>query len=494
MRAALVAAALSLALGGASGTAAQAGERHALVIGNGAYAHGRLGSPPHDARVMAGALGEAGFAVVLLEDATQAAMQRAIRRFGDDLARGGVGLFYYAGHGVQAKGRNYLIPVNAEIERGYELEFGAIDVNLVLAMMNAAGNPLNIVILDACHDNPFTRDFPSRQPGLAQMDAPAGTFIALAAAPGSVAAGGAGGNGAYTRHLVAEMRKPGVPIELMFKQVRNGVMADTGGRQIPWESSSLRGEFAFRPGATPGVAEAVAEAVQREREARRPELEKLQAALERQRKQLVALGLRPVAAAPSAPAGRLPRPGDSWTYRLSEAQRVDGPKQRRYTVKVSAASELGILDDYAVELERPGEWAHTPGAYVAALGRSLFAPYLGVLGELPASGALTRVAIVDPACSGGFLCEASARIAGREAVKVPAGTFDAVKVVVEHSWRPMAGGAGYSGATFFGSRTLTVWYAPAAKRAVKFSSRLNSGNVLPLDAEFELELVSYQLR
>src|SRR5204863_4245652 len=112
-----------------------------------------------------------------------------------------------------------------------EIEFNTLDVNIVLAKMDSAKNPLNIVILDACRNNPFARSFRSMSRGLAQMDAPTGTFIAFATAPGSTAADGAGQNGVYTEHLLREMQRPGVPIEQMFKSVRNGVMNDTKSQQ-----------------------------------------------------------------------------------------------------------------------------------------------------------------------------------------------------------------------------------------------------------------------
>src|SRR5688572_30345475 len=225
-----------------------AGEkRSALVIGNGGYASGALKNPLNDARAVARELAASGFEVLLLEDGTQSGMQRAIRRFGDSLQRGGVGLFYYAGHGLQVKSRNFLMPVNADIDREYEVEYNSVDVGLVLSMMDAAKNPLNIVILDACRNNPFARSLRVAASGLAPLDAPAGTFIAFATAPGAIASDGAGDNGVYTKHLLAHLGKPGLPIEQLFKQVRIGVMAETRGEQTPWESSSLRGDFAFRP-------------------------------------------------------------------------------------------------------------------------------------------------------------------------------------------------------------------------------------------------------
>jgi hypothetical protein len=502
---------------------ALAGEaRHALVIGNSAYRASPLRNPVNDARATANALAQSGFSVTLLEDATQAAMLRAVRSLGDRLARGGVGLFYYAGHGVQVKGRNYLIPVNADIAREYEIEFGAVDVNLVLAMMDSAKNALNIVILDACRNNPFARSFRSVQNGLAQMDAPTGSFIAFATAPGSVASDGDGANGVYTKHLLAEIAKPGVPIELMFKQVRNGVMRETNGAQTPWESSSLRGEFAFRPGAPqPNVADVVAEALRKERELQREETQRLvQAALEQQRKQLEALGLRPLEPPRPAPAAavvpaplmsasvapsstvaadadrRLPQAGDTWTYRLIEPKGTYAPGQRNYVTTVSAASRDAILERYVMDDGPSGEWAHAPGGYLAGLGKSLFAPYFPVLSEAPADGSLGRVRIDDPACNPAvYACEASARIVGREIVRVPAGNFETIKVEVEHSWQPaqQSGSVTFT-AHFNGSRKLTVWYAPAVKRAVKFSSRGVFGEIPPVDTHFDLELVRYKVK
>jgi uncharacterized caspase-like protein len=223
-----------------------------------------------------------------------------------------VGLFYYAGHGLQVKGRNFLVPVNAEIDREDEIEFTTLDVNIVLAKMDSAKNALNIVILDACRNNPFARSFRSVSRGLAQMDAPTGTFIAFATAPGSVASDGTGQNGLYTEHLLREMQKPGVPIEQLFKQIRIGVMQDTNSQQIPWESSSMRGDFSFRAGVPVAaaasqavVAEAVAEALKREREAQQQAMEKMiAAALDKQRLMLEAQGVK---FQPPAPAGPDPR-------------------------------------------------------------------------------------------------------------------------------------------------------------------------------------------
>jgi hypothetical protein len=549
--------------------AAPAEARTALVIGNSAYTNGPLRNPVNDARAMAKALGETGFDVILLENATQANMQRGIRSFGDKIAKGGVGLFYFAGHGLQVKGRNYLVPVNAEIAREDEIEFDAVDVNLVLAKMDSAKNALNIVILDACRNNPFARSFRSVQSGLAQMDAPTGTFIAFATAPGSVAADGTGDNGVYTKYLLSEMQKPGVQIEQLFKQVRIGVMAETRNQQIPWESSSLRGEFSFKAGVLqPSVAEAVAEALKRDRAAQRAEMERmLAAALERQRAELQAAGLKPpeppkvepaaielsfwdsvkasvnpadfrayleqyphgrfaalaknrisaldtkpvtpLAAPPAAvvaslaPAaiaqpqstgGRLPQAGDVWTYRLREPRRVDGPKERSYTVRVAAASPAGVLERYSIDPGPSGEWAHAAGGYLVALGPSLFSPYLAVFEDLAAGASLGSIAISDRACTGSYVCQVEGKVRGRETVKTAAGSFEAIKVTVEQSWAASSGAIGQFTAQYNGGRRLTVWYSPQVKRAVKFSSRLEFGTIPPIEADFDLELVSYKLQ
>jgi hypothetical protein len=199
----------------------------------------------------------------------------------------------------------------------------------------------------------------------------------------------------------------------------------------------------------------------------------------------------PAQTATSAPASRLPSQGDTWTYRLTEPKRTDGPKQRNYTVKVSAASLSGIVEQYSIDHGPTGEWTHKGERHVVALGKSVFAPYLLAFGDLP-QGNLGRLQVVDPACGAVYVCQASGRILARETIRVPAGTFDTVRVEVQHNWRPVAM-SGPQGAQN-GGRTLTVWYSLAAKRAVKFSSRPTFGPLGPIDADFDLELVSYRLQ
>lgn len=234
--------------------AQQKEQRVALVIGNSAYKDAPLKNAANDASDMAQALRELGFKVNLKTNAGQRQMKDAIRDFGQQLTKGGVGLFYYAGHGVQYKGRNFLVPIGASIEREAHVEDETVDAAFVLAQMEEARNRVNLVILDACRNNPFSRGFRSVARGLAQMDAAQGTLVAFATAPGSVAADGDGRNGVYTKHLLRQMRQPGVPVELMFKRVRDGVISETKEKQTPWESSSLRGaDFYFRAGAAAGT-------------------------------------------------------------------------------------------------------------------------------------------------------------------------------------------------------------------------------------------------
>jgi formylglycine-generating enzyme required for sulfatase activity len=241
------------------GSAVVAAEtRIALVIGNSSYASGPLPNPANDAQMMADTLTSVGFEVIARRNADQNTMKRAIQEFGSRLEKGGpsaVGLFYYAGHGVQLNGRNYLIPTTAQIDREGDVEIEAVSADWVIEQMRYARNRLNIVILDACRNNPFTRSMRSVDHGLATMDAPAGILIAYSTAPGAVAMDGNGRDSPYTEALSQAMRNMHEPVEQVFKHVRVGVMGATANKQVPWESSSLTGDFYFS-GATGAAAAA----------------------------------------------------------------------------------------------------------------------------------------------------------------------------------------------------------------------------------------------
>lgn len=229
-------------------------ERLALVIGNSAYQTAPLRNPANDAEDMGRVLSTLGFKVILQKNVDRRTMEDSVRSFGRQLRDGGVGLFYFAGHGMQVEGRNYLIPINARIESESDIKYEAIDAGLVLGKMEDAKNQLNIVILDACRNNPFARNFRTVEQGLARMDAPKGALIAYSTAPGEVAADGPERNGVFTRHLIRHMQTPNLPVEQVLKRARIDVAAETSQRQIPWESSSLMGDFYFKIERAPETA------------------------------------------------------------------------------------------------------------------------------------------------------------------------------------------------------------------------------------------------
>ncbi len=228
--------------------------RIALVIGNGGYSSiTRLPNAVNDAKLIATTLSGLGFRVTQLTDADQAGMKTAIAEFGRALRSSGpdtVGLFYYAGHGVQSSGVNYLLPVNSAIHDEADLDLVGVEGRWVVRQMESARNQTNIVILDACRNNPFAAIGATTQ-GLARMDAPTGTFIAYSTAPGNVAMDGRGTNSPFTAALANAMARPGVPVEQMFKDVRINVLRETSGAQTPWDSSSLVREFVFKPAVAP---------------------------------------------------------------------------------------------------------------------------------------------------------------------------------------------------------------------------------------------------
>ena len=222
--------------------------RTALVIGNANYAVGPLNNPVNDANDVTLALRAARFHVIQIENATKQQMDRGLRQFGDLLsARQGIGLFYFSGHGMQVDGENYLIPVDATLERRDEVKYQTVYAEQVLEKMKNAGNPVNIVILDACRTNPYRAFGRSLTGGLAHISAAKGTLIAYATAPNTVASDGSGRNGLYTKYVLQSMRKPGLPIEMVFKDVIQHVELESEGKQTPWYQSSLSGYFAFIP-------------------------------------------------------------------------------------------------------------------------------------------------------------------------------------------------------------------------------------------------------
>lgn len=232
--------------------------RLALVIGNSRYQQAPLVNPANDARAVAERLRQSGFSVNLKLDAGKHEMSEAIRSFAEQLkTRQAIGVFYYAGHGLQLNWRNFLVPVDARIRQQSDIAAQTVDMGQLLDGLERARNPMNLVILDACRNNPFGPDFRTDDRGLSQLDAPPATLLAFATAPGNTAEDGEGSNGLYTSHLLREMTTPGTRIEDIFKRVRLAVRKQSRGEQIPWESTSLEEDFFLLPANTakPGETE-----------------------------------------------------------------------------------------------------------------------------------------------------------------------------------------------------------------------------------------------
>jgi TPR repeat protein len=230
---------------------AHAERRVALVIGNSAYQHiSPLENPTNDASLLADTLKDLGFALVgggVQLDLDKATLDGVVQSFGQKIQGADVALFYFAGHGVQVRGSNYLVPINANPTREADVDFQMVDVNVVLNQMQGSGTRLNLVILDACRNNPFGgRGLRSSEGGLAQMRAPEGTLISYATQPGSVAQDGDDGHSPYTRALATTVRRAGLDVFQTFNEVGLAVKRSTGGSQQPWVSSSpIDGSFYF---------------------------------------------------------------------------------------------------------------------------------------------------------------------------------------------------------------------------------------------------------
>jgi len=224
-------------------------KRLALVIGNASYQHGgTLKNPINDARSMKIALEKLGFTVLKCENCSQNDMKRKIDEFGSQLKNYDVGLFFYAGHGVQVNGNNYLVPVDSKLEYERDVEYNCVQAGRVLGKMESARSKINLIVLDACRDNPFARSWSrsTSSKGLAFMNAPSGSLIAYATSPGNTASDGSGANGLYTSAILQYINQTDMQIEDMFKKVRQKVIRDSQGKQTPWESTSLTKDFYFK--------------------------------------------------------------------------------------------------------------------------------------------------------------------------------------------------------------------------------------------------------
>jgi hypothetical protein len=258
--------AIAIALAAFGASAQAPGDvRIALVIGNSAYARSPLLNPANDAKAMSEALRALGFKVIEVRDGSKAQMADAVELVQASLkGKQGIGMLYYAGHGLQVDARNYMVPVDAKMAKAADVPAQTVEVGSVISAFKSAGNRMNILVLDACRDNPFGGITTGK--GLAPLDAPSGTFLAYATAPGNVAEDGdvKSGNGLYTQFLLQELKKPQSRIEDVFKRVRFAVRKASQGRQIPWESTSLEEDFQFNDGRITTAAKPTAGQLQAE--------------------------------------------------------------------------------------------------------------------------------------------------------------------------------------------------------------------------------------
>ncbi len=233
---------------------AQAPIRTALLIGNAAYSGAPLRNPANDVRAVADALKPFGFNIVTRENLKQGEMRETLRAFVLSTRTADVRLFYFAGHGLQMRGRNYLIPVDAKLNNETDILEKTADATELIEQLSVIDTGANLVIIDACRTHPVfsagTRKMWAAKPGLAAAPPPRGTLLAFSTRPGNVARDGDGPTSIYTRHLTQVLKEsPALPIEVFFKEVRARVVAETRNAQVPWESSDLSGELCFRPDA-----------------------------------------------------------------------------------------------------------------------------------------------------------------------------------------------------------------------------------------------------
>lgn len=453
-------------------------DRVALVIGNAAYRHAPLANPANDARAMAGQLRRLGFEVLELVDGPHAAMVDAIARVRERLAgRRGTGLLYYAGHGLQLDWRNYMVPVDAEIETAADIRRRTVDVQQVVEAFGAAGNRVNIVVLDACRDNPFGGVASGR--GLAPVDAPPGTFLAYATAPGHLAEDGSArdGNGLYTRFLLQELQRRDARIEDIFKRVRLQVRQASRGRQIPWESTSLEDDFVFASGQPVTAPEPLrrdaefdAEKAEWDRIATSGRADDFYAFLQRHPSgrisELAQFRLdqlaRPAVQAPPARPGlqALPagsdrfRIGDSWEFERTDL--LAGGRTQRLPGRVTAIDNgRVVINGGAMVVDQMG------GILVNRFGTK--DPVLLGIPDGLQVGKRWRTAFTN-AQPGGPSARSyyEFRVSALEEVEVPAGRFQAFRIEGEGEGRTPRGSRGL---------WLTNWVDPATMTLVRHEVR-----------------------
>jgi uncharacterized caspase-like protein len=474
----------------------------ALVLGNGAYKDApALKNAPNDAKAIAEALNAFKFNVTLKLEASRKELLNAIRDYTQTVeATRGVGLFYFAGHGVQLAWHNYLLPVDAVIDSAEDVRKQGVDVDSLMKRLTKASNPMNVVILDACRENPFGKDVRAKSRGLSQMDAPQRTLLAYATSPGNVASDGDGANGLYTENLLRELKAPEAKIEDVFKRVRLGVRLKSNGAQIPWESTSLEEDFWFLPPASLGKHSeeelerafrdelALWEKIRGSREPapfegylrRYPSgkfSELAQMGLERALKsrgekkvQLASSEGNPFTQG-SAMADMNPRLGDTYTYRAVNMR--TGVEKETYSSTVEKVTDDEVFYSGGLVTDRLGN------ALKLRDGRSYSANQFLPLEFVVGKRWTTRYTVTGANGRKGD-AEMEAKVLARERVTVPAGNFNAFRI--EWSSRRLNAD---------GSTVTHAWFAPDKVRRPVRREEVRTLNGKELSAE-RVELVSFK--
>jgi len=479
--------------------------KQALVIGNSSYKRAPLKNPGNDAKGIAEALKAIGFDVALGMDLGQEAMSDLIQAHVERLAKEkAVGLFYFAGHGTQLAWRNYIVPLDAEIASVEAIKERCIDINTLIAGIRKAGNPMNVIILDACRDNPFGSQVQLEQKGLSQLDAPPGTFLAYATAPGNTAIDGEGANGLYTEHLLREIRVPEAKIEDVFKRVRLGVRRGSNGMQIPWESTSLEEDFWFVP---PKDLKKLAEAeIEREftieldlwekiKTATKPEpledylrrypsgrftelaqlqLDRVLAKLGEKKIEVVSVPANPYSKG-TARANTSFAVGDQYTHRLFDLFTKLESRTRRLTV-TAITDEQVIFNQGAVVTDLLGNLVRSKQQReMSTTTRQYFVAEYSV-------GKKWTTRYVGTGFTGSRLTfEFDFKVVTKEQKTVPAGTFDAFKVE----------GLGYASDNSGSLLQIVYWIAPAQVNTPIAIERLYRNRSRQAYVSNGEELVSY---
>jgi hypothetical protein len=508
--------ALMLVFLGDTSPASGAERRIALVIGNGKYREAPLRNTTNDAGDMAAVLRRTGFEVILAIDATQKEMNRAIASFGDRLTPDTVALFYYAGHGMQLRGKNYLIPIDAEIRSEASVRVESVDVDAVLDQLSTS--EMNVVILDACRNNPFERrSRSSGAAGLAQMEAPKGTMIAYATAPGRTAADGENRNGLYTRELLKQIEVQGLALEQVFKNVRRAVAKATRDAQIPWESSSMTGDFYFVPG--PPLLAAVASQVTATAAGQPASLpmpvpsnwspagstlaatDKLALAMPatlpyRQPPEQPVTPAR-IEGPSGKPLAAVDKPdlqvGDQWTYRTVDLWKNEESTQFEFVVTQAKGDSLKlertiIAPATATDVGIPSTRTADRSTWTFASRNTIEGKYVTFAFPLE-PGKTWEFEYSTKSANGDVVVhKRTARAETWEDVEVPAGKFHALKVIHSGTYTRRARTGSFSG-----NVSEIFWYAPEVKRFIKREFRDTVGHARTHDQVRE-ELMAYRVR